>query len=162
MKVHLGIVLALAGILCAALPASAQRTISGNVKDTEGYDVIGAGVVQEGTNNGVVTDLDGNFVLTVPEGAEITVSSIGYKPMTFTVDSRTMYSSAKSSGHENSGRSRVLSFVLFMLFVSLVLFTSFMPLGFLQWMSSCKRPVAVMCPGWAWKRGECDRSPGNC
>lgn len=100
MKVHLGIVLALAGILCAALPASAQRTISGNVKDTEGYDVIGAGVVQEGTNNGVVTDLDGNFVLTVPEGAEITVSSIGYKPMTFTVDSRTMYSIVLESDKE--------------------------------------------------------------
>lgn len=159
MKVHLGIVLALAGILCAALPASAQRTISGNVKDTEGYDVIGAGVVQEGTNNGVVTDLDGNFVLTVPEGAEITVSSIGYKPVTFTVDSRTMYSSAKSSGHENSGRSRVLSFMSFVLFMSSM---PLMSLGFMLWMSSCKRPVAVMCPGWAWKRGECDRSPGNC
>ena len=76
MKIHLRIVLALAGILCAALPASAQRTISGNVKDTDGYEVIGAGVFQEGTNNGTVTDLDGNFVLrmlyihpdTFPEG----------------------------------------------------------------------------------------------
>ncbi len=100
MKIHLRIVLALAGILCAALPASAQRTISGNVKDTEGYDVIGAGVFQEGTSNGVVTDLDGNFVLTVPDGAEITVSSIGYKTITFTVDSRTEYSIVLESDSE--------------------------------------------------------------
>ena len=27
---------------------------------------------------------------------------------------------------------------------------------------SCNSPVAVMCPGEAWKRGECDRSPKNC
>ena len=100
MKIHLRIVLALAGILCAALPASAQRTISGNVKDTDGYEVIGAGVFQEGTNNGTVTDLDGNFVLTVPDGAEITVSSIGYKTVTFTVDSRTEYTIVLESDSE--------------------------------------------------------------
>lgn len=100
MKIHLRIVLALAGILCAALPASAQRTISGNVKDTDGYEVIGAGVFQEGTNNGTVTDLDGNFVLTVPDGAEITVSSIGYKTVTFTVDSRTEYTVVLESDSE--------------------------------------------------------------
>lgn len=100
MKIHLRIVLALAGILCAALPASAQRTISGNVKDTDGYEVIGAGVFQEGTNNGTVTDLDGNFVLTVPDGAEITVSSIGYKTVTFTVDSRTEYTIVIESDSE--------------------------------------------------------------
>lgn len=100
MKIHLRIVLALAGILCAALPASAQRTISGNVKDTDGYEVIGAGVFQEGTNNGTVTDLDGNFVLTVPDGAEITVSSIGYKTVTFTIDSRTEYTIVLESDSE--------------------------------------------------------------
>lgn len=100
MKIHLRIVLALAGILCAALPASAQRTISGNVKDTDGYEVIGAGVFQEGTNNGTVTDLDGNFVLSVPDGAEITVSSIGYKTVTFTVDSRTEYTVVLESDSE--------------------------------------------------------------
>lgn len=100
MKIHLRIVLALAGILCAALPASAQRTISGNVKDSDGYEVIGAGVFQEGTNNGTVTDLDGNFVLTVPDGAEITVSSIGYKTVTFTVDSRTEYTIVLESDSE--------------------------------------------------------------
>lgn len=100
MKIHLRIVLALAGILCAALPASAQRTISGNVKDTDGYEVIGAGVFQEGTNNGTVTDLDGNFVLSVPDGAEITVSSIGYKTVTFTVDSRTEYTIVLESDSE--------------------------------------------------------------
>ncbi len=100
MKIHLRIVLALASILCAALPASAQRTISGNVKDTDGYEVIGAGVFQEGTNNGTVTDLDGNFVLTVPDGAEITVSSIGYKTVTFTVDSRTEYTIVLESDSE--------------------------------------------------------------
>lgn len=91
MKIHFKIALAAIGLFCACLTASAQRTISGNVRDTDGWPVVGAGVFQEGTGNGVVTDLDGNFVLTVPDGAEITVSSIGYVTRTFVLDQRIEY-----------------------------------------------------------------------
>ena len=54
------------------------KTISGIVKDKLG-PVIGANVVVKGTNNGVITDLDGKFVLSdVPENAILQISFIGY------------------------------------------------------------------------------------
>ena len=54
-------------------------TVKGHVKDALG-GVIGANVVEKGnTTNGTITDLDGNFTLTVPQGATLVVSSIGYK-----------------------------------------------------------------------------------
>ena len=54
-------------------------TVKGHVKDALG-GVIGANVVEKGnTSNGTITDLDGNFTLTVPQGATLVVSFIGYK-----------------------------------------------------------------------------------
>ena len=54
-------------------------TVKGHVKDALG-GVIGANVMEKGnTTNGTITDLDGNFTLTVPQGATLVVSFIGYK-----------------------------------------------------------------------------------
>ena len=63
----------------SALALSAQdvTTITGVVTDNIG-PVVGASVVQSGTNNGAITDLDGNFALKVPVGATVEISSIGY------------------------------------------------------------------------------------
>ena len=56
-------------------------TCKGVVKDKAGEAVIGASVVVKGTTNGVITDLDGNFVLSnVPDGATIQISYVGYTP----------------------------------------------------------------------------------
>ena len=56
-------------------------TCKGVVKDKTGEAVIGASVVVKGTTNGVITDLDGNFVLSnVPDGAVIQISYVGYSP----------------------------------------------------------------------------------
>ena len=53
--------------------------VTGKVLDEQGEGLIGAGVVVQGTSNGTVTDLDGNFVLpSVPRGATLEVSCIGY------------------------------------------------------------------------------------
>ena len=71
--------------------AFAQTTIKGEVVDSSGEPVIGVGVLQTGTTNGVITDIDGKFSLSVPANAQITVSSIGYKDAFFTVDGRTSY-----------------------------------------------------------------------
>ena len=52
-------------------------TVKGHVKDALG-GVIGANVVEKGnTSNGTITDFDGNFTLTVPQGATLVVSFIG-------------------------------------------------------------------------------------
>ncbi len=63
-----------------SLGAYAQQiTVKGHVKDALG-GVIGANVVEKGNStNGTITDLDGNFTLTVPQGATLVVSFIGYK-----------------------------------------------------------------------------------
>ena len=60
--------------------AGIQQTkkVTGTVQDTQG-PVIGASIVEKGTSNGTVTDLDGNFTLNVNPGATLVVSYIGYK-----------------------------------------------------------------------------------
>lgn len=79
--------IALAGALLLGVctTAFAQQKISGTVLDASGQAVIGAGVVVEGTTNGVVVDLDGNWALTVPTGSNLVVSCIGYVDQKFTV-----------------------------------------------------------------------------
>jgi TonB-linked SusC/RagA family outer membrane protein len=53
------------------------KKITGTVSDSQG-PVIGASVVEKGTSNGTVTDLDGNFTLNVKPGATLVISYIGY------------------------------------------------------------------------------------
>ena len=62
------------------LPLFAQQrvTISGRVVDDQNEPLIAVGVVQRGTTNGVITDLDGNYSIAVPAGATIQFSSVGY------------------------------------------------------------------------------------
>ncbi len=71
----------------------AQTTISGTILDAETYEpLIGASVLAGTTNTGTVTDLDGLFTLTVPEGVEeIAVSYTGYQTQTIPLDGRTEY-----------------------------------------------------------------------
>ncbi len=59
--------------------AQNNRRIKGSViSGTDGMPLIGVNVVQKGTTNGTVTDLDGNFELTAPENCLLEVSYIGY------------------------------------------------------------------------------------
>jgi len=55
----------------------AKKKVTGVVNDAMG-PVIGASVMEKGTSNGCVTDLDGNFSLSVSPGATLVVSYIGY------------------------------------------------------------------------------------
>ena len=62
-----------------ALSAMAQNvTLRGVVQDAAGEPIIGAFVVQQGTTNGTMTGVDGDFVLSAPQGAAIEISCIGY------------------------------------------------------------------------------------
>ena len=58
--------------------SSQSRKISGTVKDQNGESVIGANVSVKGTTIGTITDIDGNFILEVPENVVIQISYIGY------------------------------------------------------------------------------------
>ncbi len=62
--------------------------LTGSVVDNLGEPVIGASVMVNGTTNGTVTDIDGNYTLTdVPSNADITISYIGFQPQTFKANS---------------------------------------------------------------------------
>jgi len=58
--------------------AFAQTKASGVVYDNLGEPMIGAGVVEVGTSNGTVTDMDGRYELTVQNGAQLEISCIGF------------------------------------------------------------------------------------
>ena len=70
-------------LLLTGLTAFAQQiTVTGVVTSSaDGYGVIGAAVQEKGTDNGTITDFDGNFTLTVKEGAILVFSSIGYSTL---------------------------------------------------------------------------------
>ncbi len=64
------------------------KKISGIVKDPTGIPVIGANVVVKGTTNGVITGLDGDFQLEVPENATLEISYIGYMTQSISVSGK--------------------------------------------------------------------------
>lgn len=70
--------------VCSAASISAQTTVKGVVVDGETQEpLIGAAVMQRGTTQGVVTDVDGNFELVVSSSnATILIKSLGYKDET--------------------------------------------------------------------------------
>jgi TonB-linked SusC/RagA family outer membrane protein len=61
-----------------SLTVFAQKRVEGTVTDAAGEPVAGANVVEKGTVNGSITDVDGNFSLTVAGNAVLQVSFIGY------------------------------------------------------------------------------------
>lgn len=55
-------------------------TVTGRVVDKNGDPVIGATVMQKGTSNGTVTDIDGQYSFEAPIGSELEISYIGFLP----------------------------------------------------------------------------------
>ncbi len=74
----------------AGLYAQSVRGISGTVT-SDGEPLIGASVVEKGTTNGTLTDVDGKFTLSVKENATIEVSYIGFTSKTFAVGQQTVF-----------------------------------------------------------------------
>ena len=78
-------------MLLAGTSLFAQKvSVTGTVSDQIG-PVIGASVVEKGTSNGAVTDLDGNFTLSVNPGATLVVSSIGYTTQELPIGTQTRF-----------------------------------------------------------------------
>ncbi|WP_373798981.1 carboxypeptidase-like regulatory domain-containing protein, partial [Bacteroides heparinolyticus] len=84
----LGIVLLLSALF--AIQAKAQNpTVTGTVTDNQG-PVIGASIQVEGTGNGCITDIDGNYILhNVPANATLVFSYIGYQTQKIAVNGKT-------------------------------------------------------------------------
>ena len=77
-KVLGSMIVALALLFAGSAGAQETKTIQGMVRDVTGEPLIGASVIEKGTNNGVITDVDGNFTLTVPADATLSIAYMGY------------------------------------------------------------------------------------
>ena len=69
-------------LLLRLLPAAAQQgriAVSGTVSDSDGYPIPGASVIESGTRNGVSTDLDGIYKMSVEAGTVLDFQCIGYR-----------------------------------------------------------------------------------
>ena len=77
------------GLHASEVLQQAKRQIKGKVVDAAGESVIGANVLEKGTTNGEITDIDGNFVLNVSSGATLEISYIGYVTQTIKVTNQT-------------------------------------------------------------------------
>ena len=64
-------------------------TVKGVVTDSKGEPIIGANVLEKGTTNGIITNLDGEFTLNAPANATLVISYIGYEPINVTLNGRT-------------------------------------------------------------------------
>ena len=69
--------------MCGTLLTHAQTKVT--VVDATGEAVIGASVIEKGTRNGGVTDLDGNYTITVKTNNPIVISYVGMKSQTLSV-----------------------------------------------------------------------------
>jgi len=80
--------------LFSPMVTAQSLSISGKVIDKNSQEpVIGASVLIEGTSNGTITDLDGNFMLSnVPSKGNLVVSYIGYATQTLPINGRTSFS----------------------------------------------------------------------
>jgi TonB-linked SusC/RagA family outer membrane protein len=65
------------------------KTVTGVVTDATGETIIGASILEVGTTNGTVTDIDGKFSLNVSAQATLTISYIGYVTQTVSVGGQT-------------------------------------------------------------------------
>ena len=85
-KQVVGILLALAMPVCAL---AQNVTVKGQVKDGAGEPLMAAAVAEVGTSNGVATDLNGNYTITVASNATLQFSFMGYNTVTEPVRGRT-------------------------------------------------------------------------
>ena len=78
-------------LFCSVAAFAQLKTVTGTVLDKDGMAVIGASVIEAGTQNGVITDLDGNYAINVQTGVTLEVSSIGYKTVLIAVGEQNVY-----------------------------------------------------------------------
>lgn len=72
-----------------SMTQQANITVNGKIVDENGEPLPGATIQQIGTTNGTITNVDGNFSLSVPSDAILSITFIGYKSMEVTVEGKT-------------------------------------------------------------------------
>jgi len=78
---------------------SAQRTVVGQISDTDGAPLIGATILVKGTDSGTVTDIDGKYSVNVPNGANVLeISYTGYDTQEIALGASNVVSVSLESG----------------------------------------------------------------
>lgn len=78
-------------LFCSIGAMAQKKSITGVVADAIGESIIGASVVEAGTTNGVITDLNGKFILMVNPTGKIRITYIGYEPLVIDVKNQTYF-----------------------------------------------------------------------
>ena len=84
------LILAFSLLFCVNMFAQQSVTVTGVVSDASNYPLVGVGVVQQGTTNGVITDIDGRYEIEVPAGSTLEFSCLGYNTVTRTAVAGTL------------------------------------------------------------------------
>ncbi|MDR1780442.1 MAG: TonB-dependent receptor [Tannerella sp.] len=74
---------------CFSFAAFGQKRVTGKVADASGEAIIGASILEKGTTNGIVTDINGDFSLAVGDNAVLQISYIGFITQEVAVGNRT-------------------------------------------------------------------------
>ncbi len=89
----------------------AQVSVTGTVFDDEGYELVGATVLEKGTQNGVVTDMDGKFRISVKSAkATIVVSYVGFKAREVALNGRSNVTVKMESDVKTLGETVVIGY----------------------------------------------------
>lgn len=79
----------------ASMPQAVQQNgnhkVTGRIVDSAGEPLIGATIMVEGTKEGAVTDIDGNFTINTTSNAKLVISYVGYTTQTILVGDKTTF-----------------------------------------------------------------------
>ena len=78
-----------------------KKIVKGRIVDENGEPVVGANIVEKGTTNGVVSDMDGNYSIEVDEKAELQISYIGYVDYVISVAGKTKVNAVLQENLQN-------------------------------------------------------------
>ena len=67
------------------------RKVTGKVVDENNEPLIGVNIKVEGSSEGAITDMDGNFSITAPQGSILSFTYVGYAPQTVTITEKNVY-----------------------------------------------------------------------
>ena len=85
------ILLLLSVLFCLTVSAQQQITAKGSVLSSDNEPIVGATILQTGTSNGTVTDINGEFTIMVPAGSMLKISYIGFQTQDVKASSQSLH-----------------------------------------------------------------------
>ena len=95
----------------SAVVQQSIKNISGTITDSNGEPIIGANVLEKGSSNGTVTDINGKFSLSVPNKSTLVISYIGYVSKAIVVGNQTVFNIQLTEDTQNLNEVVVLSLI---------------------------------------------------